>query len=119
MSRNTINYEIDFDEFLNSMMLDVNCINTISNISDTYLTPTTLKKISSTQKTKIENLFNNFDQHKTGQITFKSLKYILNNEFNENLTDNDINKMINVVDIKNDGIIDFDEFCVFMTDIVS
>jgi len=58
---------------------------------------------------EIQKVFQLFDEDKSGFITFKSLKKICQ-ELGENLTDTDIQEMIDEADRDNDGKISQDEF---------
>jgi len=58
---------------------------------------------------EIQKVFQLFDEDKTGFITFKNLKKVCQ-ELGENLTDQDIQEMIDEADRDNDGQISQEEF---------
>ncbi|XP_063691175.1 calmodulin-A-like [Bolinopsis microptera] len=59
--------------------------------------------------------FDAFDLNQDGRITGKELKTAMKNLGND-LTDEDITKMIKEADLDNDGCVDYDEFVRMMSD---
>lgn len=62
-----------------------------------------------TSREETQKLFRIFDEDGTGKITFRNLKKIAA-EVGENLTDDEIQEMIDEADRDGDGAVDFDEF---------
>ncbi len=60
-------------------------------------------------KEEILKVFRLFDDDNSGFITFRKLRKICQ-ELQENLTDEEINEMINEADVDDDGQISFNEF---------
>lgn len=62
-----------------------------------------------TSKEEILKLFRLFDEDGTGKISFRNLKKI-SAEVGENLTDDEVQEMIDEADRNGDGAVDFEEF---------
>lgn len=60
-------------------------------------------------KEEVHKLFRLFDEDSTGKISFRNLKKIAA-EVGENLTDDEIQEMIDEADRDGDGAVSFDEF---------
>ncbi|XP_055388675.1 uncharacterized protein LOC129617520 [Condylostylus longicornis] len=62
-----------------------------------------------TSKEEILKLFRLFDEDGNGKISFRNLKKI-SSEVGENLTDDELQEMIDEADRDGDGVVDFEEF---------
>lgn len=58
---------------------------------------------------EINKMFVLFDEDQTGKISFRNLKRIAQ-ELNENITDSELQEMIDEADRDGDGLINFEEF---------
>ena len=62
-----------------------------------------------TPEDELFQIFKQFDKNDDGKISAAEIRYVMN-YMGENLTDDDINKMLQVADTNNDGFVDFEEF---------
>jgi centrin-1 len=76
---------------------------------DEFIQMMTGKMSERDSQEEIMKVFQLFDEEKTGFITFRNLKKICQ-ELGENLSDEDINEMIEEADRNKDGKVDADEF---------
>ena len=86
--------QINFDQFLKIMGKR---INTKKIDEDVYL----------------RNLFDSMDRNKNGMISIHEIRYIILHS-NENISEKDLEILMNNVDSDNDGLISFEEFLSFM-----
>ena len=66
-------------------------------------------KDTDTEEELIE-AFKVFDRDGNGLISASELKHVIEKSSGENLSDNEVNEMINEADIDGDGFINYDEF---------
>ena len=86
--------QINFDQFLKIMGKRINVKKTDE---DTYL----------------RNLFGIMDRNKNGMISIHEIRYIILHS-NENISEKDLELLMNSVDSDGDGLISFEEFLSFM-----
>lgn len=67
------------------------------------------KKLSTEQLQDIKETFDTFDKDKDGSITTKELGSVIKS-MGQNVTETEIQEMINEMDTNGDGIINFEEF---------
>ena len=63
---------------------------------------------------EIRRVFKLFDDDETGRISFRNLKRVAR-ELGENMTDEELQEMINKADLDGDGEVNEDEFMRIMT----
>ena len=58
------------------------------------------------------NAFRMLDQDRNGQVSAEELRYLFdrNRELNEGITEEELERIIKVSDINEDGMLDFEEF---------
>ena len=86
--------QINFDQFLKIIGKRVNT-----------------KKID--EDVYFRNLFDSMDRNKNGMISIHEIRYIILHS-NENISEKDLELLMNNVDSDNDGLISFEEFLSFM-----
>ena len=86
--------QINFDQFLKIIGKRVNT-----------------KKID--EDVYFRNLFDSMDRNKNGMISIHEIRYIILHS-NENISEKDLELLMNNVDSDNDGLISFEEFLTFM-----
>ena len=64
---------------------------------------------------EIRRVFKLFDDDETGKISFRNLKRVAREPLGENMTDEELQEMINKADIDGDGEVNEEEFLRIMT----
>ena len=70
--------------------------------------------ITDEQRKDFQDIFDQFDKDKDGKISGKELANAMVS-MGQNPTEDEINEMMREVDLNQDGLIDFDEFMILMT----
>ncbi|XP_033631919.1 caltractin [Asterias rubens] len=96
-------------EEIKKMITDINKENTGTIDFNEFLTMMTAKMSEKDSKEEILKAFKLFDDDNTGKISFKNLKRVAK-ELGENLTDEELQEMIDEADRDGDGEINEQEF---------
>ena len=96
-------------EELKKMITDVDADGSGSVEFPEFLTMMTAKMSTNDSKEDVKKVFGMFDEAGTGKITFKDLKKICK-ELGENLTDEEIQGMLDHADKSNLGYVNMDDF---------
>lgn len=96
-------------EEIKKMIADIDKENTGKLSFDDFLSLMSIKMAEKDSKEEIMKAFRLFDDDETGKISFKNLKRVAK-ELGENLTDEELQEMIDEADRDGDGEINQDEF---------
>ncbi|KAJ1459351.1 hypothetical protein M885DRAFT_511254 [Pelagophyceae sp. CCMP2097] len=91
------------------MMQDVDKESSPTVLFDEFVEMATPKMQSRDTREEIMKVFSLFDDDQTGAISFRNLKRVAN-ELGENLTDEELQEMVDEADRDGDGLINEDEF---------
>ena len=72
-----------------------------------------LKNIKEDEDKYLKNLFSNLDRNNNGLISIHEIRYIVTHS-KENISENDIETIMNEADTDGDGLISFEEFMMIM-----
>ena len=100
--------KVDKDE-LKKMIMEVDADQSGEIEFPEFLQMMTGKMNGRDQREEIMKVFALFDEENTGKITFRNLKKVAN-ELGEDLTDDELQEMLEEADRNGDGAIDQDEF---------